>query len=105
MSLRSRRFGRYPLARQTFESDAGQKWTSQYRAVYQERQVPPELAAQRCIDLASGKADALSSCYIQLADDLGELVGRTEEIKAGGLFTLRIQGEAATPTTPRVAGR
>jgi len=92
-----------PLARQTYESAAGLKWTSQYKDVYQERQVPPALAADRCIELASGRADALSGCYIQLADDIDELVRRSDLIAAEGLYTLRIRGETATPTTPRVA--
>ena len=30
---------------------------------------------------------------------------RADEIEAEGLYTLRIRGESATPTTPRVAGR
>jgi NAD(P)-dependent dehydrogenase (short-subunit alcohol dehydrogenase family) len=92
-----------PLARQTFESSAGLKWTSQYRDVYQERHVPPELAAERCLDLATGKGDRLTGCYIQLADDLDDLASRASEIEAEGLYTLRIRGESTTPTTPRVA--
>jgi NAD(P)-dependent dehydrogenase (short-subunit alcohol dehydrogenase family) len=92
-----------PLARQTYQSAAGMKWTSQYRDVYRERQVPPELAAERCVELASGRADALSGCYIQLADDIDEFVSRSELIAAEGLYTLRIRGETATPITPRVA--
>jgi NAD(P)-dependent dehydrogenase (short-subunit alcohol dehydrogenase family) len=94
-----------PLARQTYESAAGLKWTSQYKHVYQERQVPPELAAERCIELASGRADALSGCYIQLADDIDELVRRSDLIAAEDLYTLRIRGETATPITPRVADK
>jgi NAD(P)-dependent dehydrogenase (short-subunit alcohol dehydrogenase family) len=92
-----------PLARQTYQSAAGMKWTSQYRDVYRERQVPPELAAERCVELASGRADALSGCYIQLADNIDEFVSRSELIAAEGLYTLRIRGETATPITPRVA--
>jgi NAD(P)-dependent dehydrogenase (short-subunit alcohol dehydrogenase family) len=94
-----------PLARQTFESPDGLKWTARYGDVYQERHVPPELAAERCLVLATGRADRLSGCYIQLADDLDDLIQRADEIEAEGLYTLRIRGESATPTTPRVAGR
>ena len=67
--------------------------------------VPPELAAARCLELASGKADRLSGCYIQIADDLDELVGRADEIAAEGLYRLRIRGETATPTTARAPRR
>ena len=91
-----------PLARMTWELPAGQQWTSQYQAIYAERQVPPELAAARCVELASGKADRLSGCYLQLADDLDELVRQADTIMAQSLYTLRIRGDAATPLAPRV---
>lgn len=80
-----------PMARLTWESPAGQKWTGHFKEMYAARAVPPELAARLCLELASGKADCLSGCYIELADDLDELVGRAEEIAAGGLHTLRIR--------------
>jgi 3-oxoacyl-[acyl-carrier protein] reductase len=90
-----------PMAQQVFDSP----WTAYYKEAYVGRQVPPELAAERCLALATGRADRLSGCYIQLADDLEELAGRADEIAAEGLYTLRIRGETATPTTPRVARR
>jgi NAD(P)-dependent dehydrogenase (short-subunit alcohol dehydrogenase family) len=92
-----------PMARLTWESPAGQKWTGHFREMYAAHHVPPELAARRCLELASGKADCLSGCYIQLADDLDELVGRADEIAAGGLYALRIRQETATPRWPPVA--
>jgi len=94
-----------PAARQMWESPDGQRWTAQYEDVYAERQVPPELIAERCLALATGRADRLSGCYIQLADDLDELTRRADAIAADGLYTLRIRGEAATALTPRVARR
>ena len=90
-----------PIARATMESE----WTPQYREVIPQLQVPPGLAADRCVAIATGKADRATGCYIQLADDLDELARRADEIEAEGLYTLRIRGENATPTTPRVAGR
>jgi 3-oxoacyl-[acyl-carrier protein] reductase len=97
--------GDTPLARLTWESPGGQQWTGQYQEVYAERQVSPEVAAARCLELASGKADRLSGCYLQIADDLDELVERAEEIVAEGLYRLRIRGESATPTTARAPRR
>ena len=92
-----------PTARQMWESPDGQRWTAQYKDVYAQRQVPPELIAERCLVLATGRADGLSGCYIQLADDLDELIGRADAIAADGLYTLRIRGETASPLAPRVA--
>ena len=94
-----------PLARLTWESPDGQQWTGQYQDLYAERQVSPEVAAARCLELASGKADRLSGCYIQIADDLDEMVERAEEITADELYRLRIRGETATPTTSRTPRR
>ena len=94
-----------PLARLTWESPSGQQWTGQYQEVYAERQVSPELAAVRCLELARGKADRLSGCYLQIADDLDDLLGRADEIAAEGLYRLRIRGETATPITPRAPRR
>ena len=94
-----------PLSRKLFESEEGRRWTGDYEQVFAERSVPPELAAERCVALASGQVDRLTGCYIQLADDLDELERRANEIEAEGLYTLRVRGEDATPTTPRVARR
>ena len=59
--------------------------------MYASGAVPPELAARLCLELASGKAECLSGCYIELADDLDEMIGRADEIAAEGLYTLRIR--------------
>jgi NAD(P)-dependent dehydrogenase (short-subunit alcohol dehydrogenase family) len=93
------------MSRPLWESPDGQRWTAQYEEVLAERHVPPELAAERCLALATGQADVLSGCYIQLADDLNELIQRADAIAAESLYTLRIRGESATPLAPRVAGR
>jgi NAD(P)-dependent dehydrogenase (short-subunit alcohol dehydrogenase family) len=90
-----------PLAQAILDS----AWTPQYREPFEQRHVPPELAADRCVAIATGRADRLTGCFIQLTDDLDELARRADEIAAGGLYTLRILGENATPITPRVVGR
>jgi NAD(P)-dependent dehydrogenase (short-subunit alcohol dehydrogenase family) len=91
---------RTPLAQAILDSE----WTAQYREAFV-RHVPPELAADRCVAIATGRVDRLTGCFIQMADDLDELARRADEIEARGLYTLRILGENAAPITPRVAGR
>jgi NAD(P)-dependent dehydrogenase (short-subunit alcohol dehydrogenase family) len=88
-----------PLAREIVES----AWTPQYREAFERRHVPPELVADRCVAIATGRADRLTGCYIQFADDLDELASRADEIEAKSLYTLRILGENGTPIAPRVA--
>ena len=51
---------------------------------------PPEQAADLALYLASGKADALSGCYISVDDDIEEMVRHVEEIRDKQLYTLRL---------------
>ena len=53
------------------------------------RDVPPELAANLVVALASGRADALSGRFISVAQNLDDLIARAEEIRRGDLLTLR----------------
>ena len=50
-----------------------------------------EGAAQLCIRLAAGEADVLSGRFINVRDDLAELVRRAPEIEQGDLYTLRLR--------------
>lgn len=52
---------------------------------------PPELAGELVVFLASGKADALSGCFISVDDDVTEMVSRAEEIQANELHRLRLR--------------
>ena len=53
--------------------------------------VPPERAANLVVLLASGKADALSGCYISVHDDVAEMLRRAEEIQQNALHTLGLR--------------
>jgi NAD(P)-dependent dehydrogenase (short-subunit alcohol dehydrogenase family) len=52
---------------------------------------PPERAANLVVFLASGRADALSGCYIGINYDLEDLVRRAEEIQRDELYTLHLR--------------
>jgi hypothetical protein len=45
--------------------------------------------------LASGQADALSSCYLGVGDDVADMVRRAEEIRRDELYTLRLRNALA----------
>ncbi len=49
----------------------------------------PELAARLVVQLASGKADTLSGRYIDVFDDLDELIRRVDEITRDDLYSLK----------------
>jgi NAD(P)-dependent dehydrogenase (short-subunit alcohol dehydrogenase family) len=69
-----------------------QKWLPWFRAIFQEgRDAPPELCGMLVTFLASGQADELSGRFIQVTDDLGDLVKRAAQIQQDDLYTLRLR--------------
>jgi NAD(P)-dependent dehydrogenase (short-subunit alcohol dehydrogenase family) len=52
--------------------------------------ISPLCAANLVHLLASGKADALSGCFISVFDDLDDMLRHSEEIKKRDLYTLRL---------------
>jgi NAD(P)-dependent dehydrogenase (short-subunit alcohol dehydrogenase family) len=52
---------------------------------------PPEHAADLVVFLASGRADALSGCFVNVREDVNEMVQRAEEIRQDELYTLRLR--------------
>jgi NAD(P)-dependent dehydrogenase (short-subunit alcohol dehydrogenase family) len=51
---------------------------------------PPELPARLIAELASGRADALSGCYISAKEDLDELIERADELAGNDNYRLRL---------------
>jgi NAD(P)-dependent dehydrogenase (short-subunit alcohol dehydrogenase family) len=52
---------------------------------------PPEHAADLVVFLASGRADDLSGCFVNVREDVNEMVQRVDEIREGELYTLRLR--------------
>jgi NAD(P)-dependent dehydrogenase (short-subunit alcohol dehydrogenase family) len=52
--------------------------------------VSPEHAARLAVFLASGRADALSGCYISVRDDVAEMVRDAEQIRLNQMQVLRL---------------
>jgi NAD(P)-dependent dehydrogenase (short-subunit alcohol dehydrogenase family) len=78
------------LANQTMSSPDAQRWLPGMVRRLQERRALPDgdrdlaRCAQRCVDLASGRYDALSGSYMELDDDLEAwLEGRPPAGRAG----------------------
>jgi NAD(P)-dependent dehydrogenase (short-subunit alcohol dehydrogenase family) len=80
------------LAHDTMSSPEAQRWlpgmVARLRARQDDPKAPAELerCAQRCCDLASGRYDALSGRYMEMSDDLDELLkqpARTIGLHAG----------------------
>jgi len=74
------------------ESEAGKKWLPWFRKLFDRgRDVPAEKAAQLVVQLASGRADALSGRFIDVSDDLAKLLERLDDVKSSDLYTLRVR--------------
>lgn len=80
------------MAEQVLESEAGRKWLPWFRKLFDRgRDVPAEKAAQLVVQLASGRADALSGRFIDVSDDLAKLLERVDEVKSNNLYTLCVR--------------
>ena len=55
------------------------------------RDTPIEQAVAFVLAVASGRADALSGCYVSVDDDLGALVTRADAIQREARLTLRLR--------------
>ena len=83
---------RTAMSAYVLESEAGKKWLPWFRKLFEQgRDVPAEKAARLVVQLASGRADALSGRFLGVADDLGKLLEELEEVKRSSLYMLRIR--------------
>jgi len=86
-------FVRSAMTESTAESPEDEKWFGGlFRRILAEGgDEPPERAAELVLLLASGRADALSGCFISVRDDLADMTARAEQIQEGELYTLRLR--------------
>ncbi len=82
---------RTEMADYLIESEAGQAWVPEFRTIYAETEIGPERAGQLAVFLAAGKGDALSGRFINVYDDVSELVERAGQIQQEQLCTLRLR--------------
>ncbi|MGO8734209.1 MAG: SDR family NAD(P)-dependent oxidoreductase [Terriglobia bacterium] len=83
---------RTAMSEHVLESEAGKKWLPWFRKLFDRgRDVPAEKPAQLVVQLASGRADALSGRFIDVSDDLAKLLERLDEVKRDDLYTLRVR--------------
>jgi NAD(P)-dependent dehydrogenase (short-subunit alcohol dehydrogenase family) len=71
------------------DSESGRRWLPQVRADIVTRFLPAEVPARLIVDLASGKADALTGRLVRVDDSLAELAARAEQIAVEDLCQLR----------------
>lgn len=81
---------RTDMTRFILTDPGGQKWRPEFGRLFdQGRLVPPERVGQLAVDLAGGKADALTGRYFRAAQDLDKVLAETDRILREDLLTVR----------------
>ncbi len=83
---------RTAMAEYLLESEPGRRWAPWFRTIFDDgNDVSAERSAQLVLSLASGRADALSGCFLSVYDDLPELARRAEELRKNEQHILRLR--------------
>ena len=75
------------LAEITMRDPGAQRWKADMIGYLKARKADPnstvdlDRCAQRCVDLASGRYDELTGCYLELNDNLDEMLRKAKEFK------------------------
>lgn len=93
---------RTAMSEYSLNSAEGQKWLPWFKRLFDEGfTVPPERPASLVLELASGRADALSGRFISIYDDLEQLIANAADIQQKNLNSLKV--ERLTTGTPNPA--
>jgi NAD(P)-dependent dehydrogenase (short-subunit alcohol dehydrogenase family) len=83
---------RTAMTEHSLNSPEGRAWLPWFREIFDAgRDLPPERPAALLLALASGKADALSGCFLQPQDDLDAVIKAAAEVKQGKLYSLQVR--------------
>ena len=83
---------RTAMSEHSLTSEEGRRWIPWFGRIFTEKlDVPMERPVRLVVDLASGRADALSGRYVTVFDDLDALVLRTAQIEHEELYSLRVR--------------
>jgi NAD(P)-dependent dehydrogenase (short-subunit alcohol dehydrogenase family)/uncharacterized protein YndB with AHSA1/START domain len=92
------------MSRTSCDSEDGQRWIPWFKRYFAVGLTSTaDEVAQRALDLASGRADALSGRYIPLRADLDEMIASAARIEAEHLYSLRIARLAPLAVVPAMA--
>ena len=81
---------RTAMSEHSLYSEEGRRWIPWFGRIFEEKlDVPIERPAQLVVDLASGRADALSGRFLTIFDDLGALLSHLQTIESENLYSLR----------------
>jgi NAD(P)-dependent dehydrogenase (short-subunit alcohol dehydrogenase family) len=82
---------RTAMADYLVNSEGAKIWVPEYRTVYDETEIPAERVGELVVFLASGQADQLTGRFLDVYDDIQELIKQVEAIQQQDLYTLRLR--------------
>jgi NAD(P)-dependent dehydrogenase (short-subunit alcohol dehydrogenase family) len=92
------------MSMHSVNSSEGQRWIPWFRRIFDEHlDLPPERPVELLLELASGRADALSGLYLTPFDDLGAMLANLGEIERGKLHSLRVRSLNANAAAAAIA--
>ena len=83
---------RTAMSERSLYSEEAKKWIPWFRRIFDEGlNLPAERPAQFVVELASGRADALSGRFLSVSDDLDALLENVKQIEEDNLLSLRVR--------------
>jgi NAD(P)-dependent dehydrogenase (short-subunit alcohol dehydrogenase family) len=95
---------RTAMSEYSLHSPEGQKWLPWFRRLFDENVVvPAERPANLVLELASGRADALSGRFLSIYDDLDHLLTNSAQIEQKNLHALKVEKLPSAQPNPMLA--
>lgn len=95
---------RTAMSEYSLNSEEGQKWLPWFKRLFDEGfTVPAERPAALVVELASGRADALTGKFISVYDDLDQLIDHAADVQQRNLHTLKVDRLAIGTPNPALA--
>ena len=92
---------RTKMTEYSLESPEGQTWLPWFRQIFEQHiDVPPERPAHLILELASGRADALSGRTLSIYDDLDVVLNNVKRVEAQNLYSLKMDRLAEAGANP-----
>jgi NAD(P)-dependent dehydrogenase (short-subunit alcohol dehydrogenase family) len=83
---------RTQMSEYSLNSPEGRRWLPWFRDIFTEgRDLPPERPAELLLTLASGRADALSGCFLQPSDDLDRVIEAAADVERQKLYSMQVR--------------
>ena len=92
------------MSEYSLNSEEGQKWLPWFKRLFDEGfTVPPERPAALVLELATGRADALSGRFISIYDDLDQLIANAADLQQRDLHALKVDRLSTGAPNPALA--